>query len=80
MTTTNPIEPGSAVRWRTTRTAGIGQYLRTDPDGTAIVRPFLPTLSKEIRTPTAMLTALPELTEHIRQAATVAAHIAAGLR
>ena len=78
--TRTDLQPGSVVRWRTARTAGIGQYVRSEPDGTAIVRAFLPTLSKEIRTPTAMLTPLPDLDAHIRQAASLAGRIAEGLR
>lgn len=74
------IPAGTVVRWRTDRTCGIGQYHRTDPDGTCIVRAFLPTRSKEVRTTPDMLTPLPELTEDVARAATVAAHIAAGLR
>lgn len=74
------LQPGTVVRWRTGRTAGIGQYAGTDPDGNAIVRAWLPTRSKVITTTPDMLTVLPDLTEDVQRAATVAGHIAAGLR
>lgn len=74
------LQPGTVVRWRTGRTAGIGQYAGTDPDGNAIVRAWLPTRSKQITTPHDMLTVLHELDEDVHRAATIAGHIAAGLR
>lgn len=76
----SPIQPGTVVRWRTSRTAGVGQLERLDPDGTAIVRAWLPTRSHMIRTAVDRLTVLPELTEELQRATSVAAHIAAGLR
>lgn len=81
MDTTHPaLEQGTVVRWRTSRTAGIGQLERIDPDGTAHVRAWLPTRSHTIRTAAGQLTVLPELTEEMRRATTAAGYIAAGLR
>lgn len=62
---TNQLPRGSVVRWRTSRTVGLGQIDRIDPDGTVTIRPWLPTKSKEVSTHIDRVVLLRELTSQL---------------
>jgi hypothetical protein len=64
-----PLRVGSAVRWHSTRTCGLGQIAALHADGTATVRTWLPARTVTVTVPTARLCPLPHLTTLIESEA-----------
>lgn len=59
---------GTVVLWRTARSAGVGQVVSFLTDGRVMIRPFLPTASKELFTSPELLVVLPDLSEAVTAA------------
>lgn len=63
--TSPPLSVGAVVRWRSTRTTGLGQIAALNADGTVTVRTWLPCRTVTVTVPTDRVTPLPHLTATI---------------
>lgn len=66
-----PLSIGSVVRWRSTRTTGLGQIAALNPDSTVTVRTWLPSRTVTVTVPTDRVTPLPHLTTAITREASL---------